>query len=111
VPGTTHLFGEPGAIENVVDLTGELVLVAPAARRGVMFRNRSDPPTYVDRNLPGLSESTGNYIKEQRPAGRELERRRRVYDGLITEFRFEDINAAADALMSGAAIKPVLMMP
>jgi aryl-alcohol dehydrogenase len=32
-------------------------------------------------------------------------------DRLITEFRFEDINEAADALLSGAAVKPVLMMP
>jgi aryl-alcohol dehydrogenase len=32
-------------------------------------------------------------------------------DRLVTEFRFEDINAAADALLSGAAVKPVLIMP
>jgi aryl-alcohol dehydrogenase len=32
-------------------------------------------------------------------------------DRLITEFPFEDINTAADALLSGAAVKPVLIMP
>ena len=32
-------------------------------------------------------------------------------DRLITEFPFADINEAADALLSGAAVKPLLMMP
>jgi aryl-alcohol dehydrogenase len=32
-------------------------------------------------------------------------------DRLITEFRFDDINEAADALLSGAGVKPVLIMP
>jgi aryl-alcohol dehydrogenase len=32
-------------------------------------------------------------------------------DRLISEFRFEEINDAAEALLSGAAVKPVLVMP
>ena len=32
-------------------------------------------------------------------------------DRLITEFRLDDINGAAEAMLSGAAVKPVIMMP
>jgi aryl-alcohol dehydrogenase len=32
-------------------------------------------------------------------------------DRLVAEFRFDEINSAADALLSGAAVKPVLIMP
>ena len=32
-------------------------------------------------------------------------------DGIVTEYRLDDINQAADDLLSGVAVKPVLVMP
>jgi aryl-alcohol dehydrogenase len=39
--------------------------------------------------------------------------RRRLFpvDRLVTEYRLEEINRAAEDLLTGAAVKPVLVMP
>jgi aryl-alcohol dehydrogenase len=91
VSGGTCILAGMGAADTEISLKLHLLL-----QRRVLIGNpfgASDPAGFV-RQLCGL------YRQGRFPI-----------DRLITEFRFDDINDAADALLSGAAVKPVLIMP
>lgn len=115
----------PGGVQFAVDTTGDPSLIGQAleciasggrcvlagagpldAEVAVKFRLLLQPRTLIGN--PSGARDPAEFV----PRLLGLYRQGRFpIDRLITEFRFADINTAADALLSGAAIKPVLVMP